>query len=148
MTDRREDILARLVTVIDGIADFDIVQRNKTDVSDNGATYAAIFDADEVEFDSDHNRPGRGGAAPKRVELNPEIYLTIGREPENVGAAINALRVQVVKAILADSTIAAICQDGAVHYRGCQTDLGRGRTMTATMLLHFGFVYMLKPGEL
>jgi hypothetical protein len=73
----------------------------------------------------------------------------LGAKPEELGTAINALRAQLVKAILTDTGLLAILgSNGEARYEGCATALARGRSMEGEMGVSFSFAYVLRPEEL
>jgi len=147
MTDRREMILVRLLEIARGIEGIIAAVRNRDEISEKQRPAIVILDADEAADDADpSSRPTR---SPRRVAMTPEIYIMLGAKPEELGTAINALRAQLVKAILTDTGLLAILgSNGEARYEGCATALARGRSMEAEMGVSFSFAYVLRPEEL
>jgi hypothetical protein len=81
--------------------------------------------------------------------MTPEVLILLGAVPETVGSALNALRANLIKAVLTDSQLTAMVgPNGRVRYAGCSTHLGHGRSMEGFMGVHFAFAYVLRPEQL
>jgi hypothetical protein len=110
-----------------------------------------MLDGDE-EAREDAEHRGRLGKAPNRITIKPEIYIALeSQKPKNetVGAELNALRVAILKKVLADTQLQILAgSNGDVFYAGCMTDLARGRTMDGEMGLMLHVTYVFKPSEL
>jgi hypothetical protein len=149
MTDRREQILVRLLGLAQALPGIVAAFRNKDEISDRQRPCIVILDADEAADDADPSGISRRPNAPRRVIMTPEIYLMLGAKPEDVGTVINGFRAVFIKAVLMDSELATIVgSNGDIRYEGCVTGLARGRTMEAEMGLSFTFSYVLRPDEL
>jgi hypothetical protein len=149
MTDKREQILARLLAVAQGLPGIVAAFRNKDEISDRQRPCIVILDADEAADDADPSGLARRPHAPRRVGMTPEIYLMLGAKPEDVGTVINGFRAIFIKAVLTDPGLASIVgSNGDIRYEGCATGLARGRNMEAEMGLTFTFSYILRPDEL
>ena len=149
MTDKREQILVRLLGIAQALPGIAAAFRNKDEISDRQRPCIVIFDADEAADDADPAGLARRPNAPRRIGMTPEIYLMLGAKPEDVGTAINGFRAAFIKAVLTDSELAGIVgSNGDIRYEGCATGLARGRTMEAEMGLSFTFSYILRPDEL
>ena len=109
MTDKREQILVRLLGIAQGLPGIAAAFRNKDEISDRQRPCIVILDADEAADDADPSGLARRPNAPRRVGMTPEIYLMLGAKPEDVGTAINGFRAAFIKAVLTDS--------GAGHHR-------------------------------
>ena len=149
MTDKREQILVRLLGIAQGLPGIAAAFRNKDEISDRQRPCIVILDADEAADDADPSGLARRPNAPRRIGMTPEIYLMLGAKPEDVGTAINGFRAAFIKAVLMDSELATIVgSNGDIRYEGCATGLARGRNMEAEMGLSFTFSYILRPDEL
>lgn len=148
MTDRREQILSRLFAVLQT----NLVQcvRNRAELPDEARPAGILLDGDESANESAFNRGRLVG--PNLVSLQPEIYLVLNsRKPDNVnvGQDLNVLRAVVVKAILSDAQLLSLVgPNGEMQYKGCVTDLARGRGMDGEMGLNMTFIYVFNPNEL
>lgn len=149
MTDRREQILARLVVIAQGIAGVGTVVRNQPDTTGTASSAAVvIFDGDE-SVDGGGVGRGRPSTAPVFVEMSPELQIRAGRPSATIGAVINGLRVLMVKAVLSDASLRTILgANGEIRYGGLNTELARGKTMMAEMGLVFEMRYPLIQSEL
>ena len=149
MTDKREQILVRLLGIAQALPGIAAAFRNKDEISDRQRPCIVILDADEAADDADPSGLARRPNAPRRVGMTPEIYLMLGAKPEDVGTAINGFRAAFIKAVLTDPELASIVgSNGDIRYEGCATGLARGRNMEAEMGLSFTFSYILRPDEL
>lgn len=145
--DKRETILARLLVVAESIVGAGKAFRNTLQVPENVRPAILILDADEEADESGYDR-GRPAFGPAIVMLSPEIHLLLGDDQEDVGTALNALRAQVIKAIVTDASLVAACLKGDIRFQGFATGLSAGRLMEAQGLLSMGFRYMLRPDKL
>ena len=146
--DKRELLLQRLVAVATSLPGVKTVLRNSDEISEHKRPAIAVFDADETA-DERALRQGHAGRAPNIVEMTPEVLILLGAIPERVGSALNALRASLVKAVLADAELIALAgPNGDVRYVGCSTQLGHGRSMEASMAVHFSFAYVLRHEQL
>jgi hypothetical protein len=146
--DKREEILSRLAVVAKALAGVGTVVRNQDEISEHKRPAIVIFDADETA-DERAAQHGHVGRSPNLIEMTPEILILLGGRPENVGAALNAVRAGLVKAVLTDSALLALTgPNGSVRYAGCSTQLGHGRSMEASMIVHLTFAYVLRPEQL
>lgn len=149
MTDRREQVLARLVVIAQGISGVGQVVRNQPDTTGTASSAAVvIFDGDE-SVDGGGAGRGRPPTATVFVEMVPEVQIRAGRPSATIGTVMNGLRVLLVKAVLGDATLRAILgTNGEVRYGGLNTELARGKTMMAEMGLIFEIRYPLIYSEL
>ena len=72
--DKREQILARLVTVAQGLPGVSTVTRNSDEISEHKRPAIAIFDADETA-DERAEQQGHPGQAPNLIEMTPEVLI-------------------------------------------------------------------------
>lgn len=145
MADKRELILARLVTVLGGIDGVRAVFRNQDEISERQYPCILILDADEAADDRDPQRhPNR-----RLVTMTPEIYVMLSGIPANVGTELNALRAAVIKAVFEDATLVELTvnQQG-IRYEGSATGLSRGRAMEGSLGVSISFTYLLNPADL
>jgi hypothetical protein len=149
--DVREQILTRLVAIVDGLADFKEVYRNYVDLNENDLPAAAVLDGDE-ETDDASDRSQRPANKPTLATMTPEIIIF--KIAPQVGPDISVLRRQLVKAVLYDTELneqivkTGNHGNGAIRYLGCQTDLGWERSMFGALKANFLFKYALKPWDL
>ena len=147
--DVRERILARLVDIVDSVADFKEVYRNYVDLTADDLPAAAVLDGDE-ETDDATDRTQRPANKPTLATMTPEIIIF--KIAPQVGPDISVLRRQLIKAVLYDTElneqIVKTGGNGAIRYLGCQTDLGWERSMFGALKANFLFKYSLKPWDL
>ena len=151
MIDVRENILARLVAIIDGVADFKQVYRNYVDLTEDDLPAAAVLDGDE-ETDDASDRSQRLSHKPTLATMTPEIVIF--KLAPQVGPDISTLRRELVKAVLYDTELneqivkTGTHGNGAIRYLGCQTDLGWQRSMFGALKINLSIKYALKPDDL
>lgn len=150
MTDVREDILARLLEVVASIPNLRSAARNNVDIPEDLLPAAIVFDGDETTEDiSDGSM--RPPNRPTVVSMTPEIV--IAQQADEVGSDITTLRRELIKLVLHDTQLVALCGagrqgNGAIRYLGCDTDVGWMRSMHGALRAHFLFKYTLKPDDL
>jgi hypothetical protein len=145
--DRREEIAARLLLIAQGLVGPDRAFRNETSVTAKTAPALVVWDGDETT-------PTEAGEAdPQPVELRPEIRILYEASAASIGTAINALRLQVLRAVLSDADLLAACSASArgrrrIIYVGCGPGLEAGRRVEGELSLNFLFRYRLVADEL
>jgi hypothetical protein len=158
MADRREEILARLEAILEGLAQ-DMrdstedprpratAARGRLDFDESERPILLLLDGDE---DADQASFGRNhpASAANIVSLQPEVYVMIEGKPEDVGTRLNELRALVVKAVLTDAQLLALAHNGDVRYDGCVTGLSIGRSMEGEAALNFTLNYVFRPTAL
>lgn len=149
MTDRREDILARLVNIGGALTGIVKSARNIVDLSDFATRPAVIvYDGDE-EASEAQLRPGHRGMAPNLVTMTPTVTLLATDTSANVGSALNTLRTELIFSVLSDSDLASICgPNGAVRYMAAATAVSKARQIEGEMGVSFAITYPLIPSEL
>jgi hypothetical protein len=151
MIDVRENILARLVAIVDGVADFKEVYRNYVDLTEDDLPAAAVLDGDEETNDTT-DASMRPPNRPTLATMTPEIIVF--KLAPQVGPDISVLRRQLVKAVLYDIELneqivkTGRHGNGAIRYLGCQTDLGWERSMFGALKINLLFKYALRPDDL
>jgi hypothetical protein len=149
VADPREDILERLVEVAAGVTGVATALRNPGRIEDLILPAIAINDGDEAVEDDEYGR-GRPNTTYVRVTMTPEITIKVSDRHEDVGTALNVLRAALIKAVVSDTELAALCGgvNGLIRYQGCSTGLVFGRGMIGEMSISFGLVYVLRPPNL
>lgn len=144
--DTREAILVRIGDIFRTVPGIDKVVRNdvqKSDVHD----VISYLDADEEAAETDMGR-GRPSEAPRKVAMEPEIYISLGRRTDDVGTVMNAYRAKLLGLIFADAALKSILgTNGTIEYLGCKTDLARGRTMIGEVGIGLRFHYIMRPAS-
>lgn len=146
MTDRRENILARLKAVVGGVAGITKCERNLDEIPENIRPAAVIFDGGEEAAESDPRRPS---SRPRIISMTPQILILIGDDARDLGTTMNDMRAKVIAAINNDTTLAGhTLLDESVRYLGFETNLEPGRTGEGWGILSYEFIYLLKTSEL
>lgn len=151
MPDIREETLVRLLAIAEGTTGIARASRNDQSVGEASDDRPAIqiFDGDEITDESDPvlKRPL---GQPRRVRMSPEIWIMAGSLPENIGTSLNTLRARFLRALLTDSALQAVLDQGqgTIIYDGCATTVTRGRTSEGELKVLVSFAYILTPGAL
>lgn len=159
--DRRALILARLKTILSGlavtftegsaIAAGNIVH-NRDELPAEKVPGIILLDADEVKDPRFPSPTGRNmPVAPGMIKMTPEIYVVLDvRKPQNknVGEDLNLARAAILNLILFDADLVTyVGSGGSITVDGCYTDLARNRQMKGQMGLSITFGYPFIPGE-
>jgi hypothetical protein len=121
MTDRREDILSRLVFVCGAVDGVTAAVRNRLDVSKLQRPAVAIFDGAEQLLDAPMSVRGIPGHSEiQRMELSPLISIHIrGTDTADAGTLLSLYRSRVLAAVLNDSMLlATVMPNGGIRYEG------------------------------
>ena len=148
MADRREEVLARLLTVANEVPGATTALRNVGGISETRRPALIVLDADEAvdEMDFGGSRPFD---APTLVVMTPEIFIMVSASAATIGTELNTMRRRVIRSVLQDPTLRALVgTNGDIRYAGCGTALATGRSMEGEMAVSFAFRYVLRPAEL
>lgn len=145
--DKREAILARLVDIAKTIVDPNHVFRNKLEIAEDFRPAIIILDQDEVKDETkDPTGRGRPPEGPFYMLMSPEVFILERGTPEEIGSKLNAIRVKVIKEILKDAPLRALCSEP--RYEGFSTALASGRSMEGQARVHFTLPYVLRTNLL
>jgi len=144
--DNREAILTRLLAVLKSVAGADNAYRNQISVPEKKVKDGALIllDADEEPEESAYGRK-RPATTPVIVVMTPEVHLLVQKNADDIGPALNTLRRKVIRAVLHDETLVALCHDGDLRYAGFATGFAAGRTIEGIAGISFAFRYVLRP---
>jgi len=145
--DRREEILARLLVIIDGVDGIRKGYRNLDDIAGIIRPCARMFDG--AEGPSENVTPGdhRGGGA-HIMTMRPSVGIAMSATPEKIGTDLNTMRLKFIKAVTTDAALLGICgRNGRIRYEGCEPETSAGRAVNGEMFLTFAISYPLIPGE-
>lgn len=155
MPDNRESILARIVTILESVAEpdagsgeyaFPYVYRNRTEIAENARPCAALLDGEEETLGADTTR---GGVTPIRVVMRPQIMLLLGDKAADVGTRLNRLRASVIHALATDPELSALtANDAKVVYEGGGLVVDNGRLVEGALSLSFALTYVLYPSRI
>jgi hypothetical protein len=145
--DRREEILAQLLTVLQSLPDFAAVYRNRP-MNAQTALRPAVF-----LFDADEERdPNQGDVWQSHgitlTRMTPEIVVSLAAAPEDVGTTLNGLRVEIMKAVFSDATLQTLMtENGQIIFEKTKTGMTVASGVEAKMLLSLTFLYPVIPSE-
>ncbi len=147
MADPREDIMAQLLILLGQMSGMELVARNLDEIPDTKMDSIVLYDGDEVADDN----PRAVGGKPNIVRASPQIIISLGDVPENIGTRKNERLTEVKRLILLDDTLQTLCgefQTCGAHYAGAETSLKKGRTTTVELSINFIISYHFKPYDL
>lgn len=145
--DNAEAILESLLAIARSVVGESNAVRNTLDLPDDARPAIVILDGDDTT-DEMNFRNSRPANAPLVMGLVPEIYLLTSNSSDKIGADLRTLRNRFVKAILADSTLLALCHNREVRYEGLATALANGRGMNGQARLFVRLMHVFRPGAL
>lgn len=144
MADQRELILARIEQILRG-ASGATVKRMDSNFDEADYPGVVLLDGNEQPASPDSH-----GVAPQRMILQPVIAF-FGFAGDQAGPIMNAARVRIIKALLFDEGLVALCAAGSggrMAYEGCTTESQLGEALLADMILNFSLTYIFKPQAL
>lgn len=148
--DKREEILAQLEVILNGVAGgTDIrVYRDRAEFQyEELPAYILLDGTESLTIKSNDRR------APQIMLLLPQIfYVPIPTENplnENMGPQLSAMRITMVKAIMQDETLHGVLgSNGYVEYRGMETDMQTGAEVKGQFRMDFAFAYVFNFNKL
>lgn len=150
--DIREDILVRVLAIMQGITGIVNAVRNRQLLSTEERPAMVLLDGVELPRLSVDTRRIQGRMAtmaPQIVQLRPELYILLkeGRPNQaDIGPELDGYRIAFLKKMWADVTLATILgSNGSIVYNGCDTDLKSGSALSGQMRLDFIVNYVLRP---
>lgn len=148
MADIREQILARLVTVCEGVTGIVSVGRNLTDVPLMARPAVTINGGAEQMISSPP--PGARFSQVQLMELTPGITLLLRADTgAEAGSLMSLFRGRLVNAILSDATLRSlVTTNGAIRYEGCNEVDPTPESKEPRLELQFVFAYPLRLSDL
>jgi hypothetical protein len=148
-TDKREIILARLKDIVGGLPGMKKGFRNEVDIPESDRPCGLVLDGDEtVEDEAPDGRGHPRVKLPIIVTMTPELFILTGGTGEAVGTNLNALRIQLIKAVLTDETLLSASKDGDITYLGFSTGFAAGRSIEGEAGQSFRIRYVIQPSKL
>lgn len=149
MTDKREQILARLVEIMETIPGVGEVYRNNPDPNEGRMPAVVVFDADEEVASLPDTARYKGSTAPQVMIMRPEIYILLSARAADAGTRLNELRARIYKAIVTDLTLSSLVEtNGRIMLEAGRSGFAVGRAMASELKLEFSFAYVLRASEL
>lgn len=148
--DKREAILARLFEIYEKLAEDNngSAYRNRTNIPEAKLPAIVLLDADESADENPFGGKGRGPGGPVILNMKPETWIFVMDDPKSVGPSVSDFRAKLLKAVLGDQTLIALCNGGDIRYDGFETALAGGRSMAGEARVSFTLRYVLRPGAL
>lgn len=151
MTDRREAILSRLVTVCGAVDGINAVDRNRLDVSEMLRPAVIVLDGSEHLVTAQPTSGREATVSEKqRMELLPQIIIALrGNGGGEAGALLTLYRARVVAAILNDTDLRAnVTTNGGIRYEGCVVPAPDPEAREFRIDLNLVFTYVWSLSEL
>jgi hypothetical protein len=151
--DRRDRILLQLVALMAQLAAANGWHqfRNRGSVPNELRPAVVVLDGTE---DGGAQLVGRRrpGNSPTLMVMKPQIFF-LAKKTETVqntdmGPTLNVARGKIIKAIATDPSLASLCGEGEILYRGMISDMQTGAPMEGEMQLNFSMGYMFNPNSL
>lgn len=140
--DKREQILNRLHQIVAGIAGV-TAERNRTQWDDTQLPAVSVLEGDETVDEPENDF--RPSTKPHVVKAMPQIYIQV--KNDDPGTPLNALRAQVIRAVLFDTELNRLAHRH-IRYAGQSSKLHAAREMVAVSIPVISIPYLLVPSEL
>ena len=139
---RREEILARLATILPDVTGVNYFLHNDLSVPSTSEKLPCVvmFDGDEQAEESSFGRK-RPAIAPNIIYMTPEVYLVLENNPGDVGTSLNAIMHRIVSTVLTDDQLLGLAHDGDIRYEGLTSALSLGRSMEGEMGINLTIAY-------
>ncbi len=142
--DRRENILQRIV-VLCVAAGFDT---QRMDPEMRGGNRPSVFIDDGMETLVNDGSITRPVGRPSIMKLFPKLYVLCAGNAAPA-SLINQHRATLIKALLTDAPLSALCQPAAaLRYTGCEPQVRMAEGFACDVILNFELHYILNPTEL
>lgn len=149
MIDRREQILARLVEIMETIPGVGAVYRNNPDPNEGRMPAVVVFDADEGLAPLPDAARYKDPTAPQVMIMRPEIYILLSSRAADAGTRLNELRARVYKAVVTDKNLEDLVgMKGRITLEAGYSGFAVGRAMSSELRLEFGFTYVMWASDL
>jgi hypothetical protein len=153
MTDKREDVLARMFATLASIDGIKKATRNVDEFPAGIRPITNLFDGDEELPPEIAAQMLLTGKAPLIVTMLPLINLLVGDSPGALGTTVNQFGAAIKKAVLTDSALAAAAGavragSGRIVYLGFNTRFSHSLAMDCDLQLRFAISYLLDPASL
>lgn len=154
MADKRELLLARLLTILKTVEGMETCARNRGLMKNDKRPAIILLDGDESVATQPVTRSNSAGLTPTINTARPEIYVLLKEaRPTNeiaegvtVGTELNRLRIDITTKIATDADLIALLgPNGRMRYLGCVTDLKSGSPLSGELRLDFSFNYVFDP---
>lgn len=150
--DKREDILARIFTIMGTVSGITSNVRNRGLMQNEQRPAQVLLDGDEVPLLTSRTQRIQGDTSlmmPQLMELRPQVfYLPKEKRVANtgIGEQANAWRIQFLEKLWGSVELAVLLGgNGSIVYNGCETDLKSGSAMSGEIRLDFVVNYVLMP---
>ena len=148
MADNREEILARMFTILATVTGMTSTFRNRGLIDNDQRPALVLLDGDDSTKTTGSGR-GRGRMSPVIISMSPQVFVVLKlAKPQNehVGTDLNAVRSEIIAKFASDDELLALIgTSGDISYDGCETDLKSGSPMEGQMRLDFTITTVMNP---
>lgn len=151
MTDQREAILSRLVTICGTVEGINAVDRNRLDVSELMRPAVIILDGTEHLIAAQPTNARDATVSERqRMQLLPQIIIAVrGNGGGEAGGLLTLYRNRVVAVILNDAALrSSVTTNGGIRYEGCTVQAPEAEAREYRIDLNFVFTYIFDLSEL
>lgn len=154
--DRREEILSRLFEIIESrkeppFSEYVTVERNAGQRRNDQRPACVLLDGSERAEVTARSSGRMGMFRTQLMRMDPRIYILVKEDRpmnENVGQALNSLRLSLLRAIASDALLKnLITANGRLVLDAVDTDLNTGMSMSGEMELALSIIYPFNPIE-
>lgn len=153
MSDKREEILARLLAVA-AVAGIKKTYRNNYNIDESADLPAVVVTDGEENVDLNILEKNVPNTAPMLMDMEPVVTVVLQAATAAVGTALNGFRALVIPAVLEDAQLIALTgiggprASGAIRYLGCAPAVEEGRLLAGQLNLRFRISYLFSPDDL
>lgn len=152
----REEILAHIATLLGAIPGINGVYRDRGDFTGAQLPIAVLLDGGEELIQEIMPRK-LGKMPPAMFTLKPEIAViakprdtpsneTLAGQPVPIGPELSDWRDKVLASIINDETLLTLLTaNGQIVYRGCDTDMQWGGSLSGALQVYLEFTYVWVP---
>jgi hypothetical protein len=151
MIDKREQLLAQMFVVLTAIPGVVNSFRNRGELPEDKRPAIVLLDGTEEVRPPQNVKGGARLLGPIMCSLKPQVFaLLVPDGPQNTGKGqeLSAFRMQILKAVLTDPTLKALCgTNGSITYDSMSTDMQTGSSMEGQLQINFTLAYVLNPND-
>jgi hypothetical protein len=142
----REDIMARLLELAQGVSGISEAARNALDVRNLARPAITIRDGSETKLSQPRNQPRPGV---QLMQTAPVIYLYVGAGQRDVGTLTNQYLARFLKSVLEDATLLSlVTTNGEISYEGANLEDPEAESREGRMEISLVFVYPFRASAL
>lgn len=136
--------LGQIVGQTEGVVSW---ARNDLSAPDDDVFYPRVIllDGRESVDPSTYQGRTRPPNSPRRVFMEPELYILAEGDVTTAGPKLNQIRLMLLRSIMNEPVLASLAMDDDIRYEGCQTAMAGGRGMTGEMGMVISLARVMRP---